>query len=175
MNKDIYLEQLYIQLSKYNLDSAMKHVTEYDYIISDMLEEETMEDVLSKLGNPEELASSIAEEFNYELNDSKQYEEPIWNRKHSYTSQKNNSTIIKVINILWIIASVIFFLSFFSIIIVFVILLGFLGSINLPTMIFMALGLVFSIIFILSLYMIVLNGKNMLVNRLWQDTESVVR
>lgn len=175
MNKDIYLEQLYTQLSKYNLDSAMKHVTEYDYIISDMLEEGTMDDVVSKLGSPEELASNIAEEFDYEINDSKQFEDPIWKRKPTYTSHTNYSTVIKIINVLWVIASVIFFFSFGVTAAGLVAVLALFAVVNVPSMIFFGLALICGIIFVIAMYMLVLNLKNLLINRLTENTESEVK
>lgn len=170
MNKDLYLEQLYKELQKYNADSPLKHVTEYDYIISDMMEETTIEEVIAKLGTAEELATSIAEEFGYELNKTNQFEESILNRKvvskEKYSTPTNYAPLAKVINIIFVIASVIFFISYVLSIIGLFIFIALFGVISIPAMIWSLLALLAFSIFIFALYQLVRNLKNSLVNKL---------
>lgn len=165
MSKDKYLEDLYKELQKYEADSVIRHVTEYDYLISDMLEESSIDDVIEKLGSSAQLAQSIADEFGYTLKKRKQFEEPIISRKRDYSTHRDNSIFVKVINVLFAIGSIVFFTGFISAIFglsVFVLLFfnGF-ANILLPLLTILAFS-----IFVFSLYMLVLNLKNLLVNRL---------
>lgn len=165
MTKDQYLEDLYQELQKYQADNTLKHVTEYDYIISDMLEETSIEEVIEKLGTSQELAQSIAEEFGYELKNTNQFEDPIINRKKRYTKHHSYELLAKVINILFVIGSIIFFLSYtISVISGLTIILIF-GAIGFP-LFFWILTLLAISIFVLSIYMLVLNLKNLLINNL---------
>lgn len=166
MSKDKYLEDLYQELQKYEADSVLKHVTEYDYLISDMLEDSSIEEVIEKLGSSEQLAKSIAEEFGYPLKKTNQFEEPIISRKRDYSTRRDNSIFVKIINVVFVIGSIIFFTAFISTIIglsLFVLMFGVAGY---ATVLWPLLTILTFSIFILSLYMIVLNLKNLLVNRL---------
>ncbi len=166
MNKDQYLEELYIKLGQYDIDSPLKHVTEYDYIISDMLEESTIEDVINQLGTPNDLATSIAEEFEYEFKNHKQFEEPIYNRKKKYNNTSSYSVLAKIINVLFAICSCLFFLTYGAMTISLLIIIGLLGIFSIPTMIFLMLSVIAFSIFVIALYMLIYNFKNMITNRL---------
>ncbi len=164
MNKDIYLEQLYNQLKKYNTDSVMKHVTEYDYIITEMLEEESdFEQIIKKLGTPEELAANIAEEFNYEAKSGNQFEEPLISRNKNYKSSKASSVVVTIINILFVILPVVYFFTLGSTLLGLIIINMVVGFISIPGMIFFYLALFTSFIFAIGLYMLILNLKRMLI------------
>lgn len=177
MNKDIYLEQLYKELQLYNTDSVIKHVTEYDYIISDMLEESTIEEVIEKLGTAPLLASSIAEEFGYELKKTNQFEDSILNRKvnnkEKYATTTNYAPVAKVINVLFVIASVLFFISYFVSVIGLFIFITLFGIVSIPAMVWSMLALLAFSIFIFALYQLVRNLKNLLVNKLTGNPSEV--
>lgn len=166
MSKDKYLEDLYRELQKYEADSVLKHVTEYDYLISDMLEDTSIEEVAEKLGSSEELAQSIAEEFGYQLKKTNQFEEPIISRKRDYSNRRDNSIFVKIINVVFVIGSIIFFTGFISTILglsLFALMFGIAGY---ASVLWSLLTILTFSIFIFSLYMLVLNLKNLLVNRL---------
>ncbi len=166
MNKYQYLENLFNELQKYQLDSVEKHVNEYEYIVNDMLEAgETMDAVIEKLGMPSVLAASIAEEFGYETKDQNQFQEPIINKNKSYNKQASD-VVIKIINILFIIGSAIYFVSLASsLLLILVILLAFplfgAGTITLFLLAFVAV-----ITFFISLYILALNLKRLLIIKL---------
>lgn len=166
MNKEKYLEELYQELQKYNADNVIKHVTEYDYLISDMLEESTMDEVIAKLGTSSELAKSIAEEFDYELKKNNQFGDPIISKKKDYTEINNNATLAKVVNILFIIASVFFFIFYFTSIFGVFIVIAFFGMVSFSTMFWLLLTLLAFSTLVFALYMLVLNLKNSLINRI---------
>lgn len=166
MNKEKYLEELYQELQKYNADNVIKHVTEYDYLISDMLEESTFDEVITKLGTSSELAKSIADEFDYELKKSNQYEEPIISKKKDYNDRTNNTTISKVINILFIIASVLFFIFYFTSVFGLFAIIAMFGLLSFSTLFWLVLTLLAGSTLVFALYMLVLNLKNLLINHL---------
>lgn len=173
MNKDQYLEQLYAQLQKYDADSVIKHVTEYDYLISDMLEEASFEEVIDKLGTSQALAQSIAEEFGYNLKNTNQFEEPIFSRKKNYGAQSNNSGLIKFINISFILLSIFFFSSYFLTLLGILIIIATFAIFSIPTMLWSLLALLTFSAFIISVYMLILNLKNLFVNRLLKKQSEV--
>lgn len=170
MTKDKYLEDLYQELQKYDIDSIVKHVTEYDYIISDMIEDDHTEDFNEKLGTPQELAESIAEEFGYELKNVNQYSEPIIGGHKDYGSQsQSNKVLITIINCLFIFFAIIYILTVGGT------LIGF-GSLALFTFAFSLGGGVLGLLAVLSatafsvgLFMIFLNLKRLLTNGLMTD------
>lgn len=170
MNKEMYLEQLYQELQKYDIDSALKHVTEYDYIISDMEDTEDFEAVIEKLGTGNELAASIAEEFGYELKRTNQFEDSILNKKvnskEKYSHRNTYAPLAKIIDILFVIGSIIFFLSYFITFAGLLVFILIFSVVSLPTMVWLLLSLVTLTIFVMALYMLVLNFKNMITNRL---------
>ncbi len=170
MNKEMYLEQLYQELQKYDIDSALKHVTEYDYIITDMEDSENFETVIDKLGAPNELATSIAEEFGYELKNTNQFEDSILNKKvnskEKYSYKSSYAPLAKIIDILFVICSIIFFLSYFITfagLLVFILLFS---VASLPAMVWLLLSLVTITIFVMAIYMLLLNAKNWITNKL---------
>ncbi len=173
MTKEKYLEDLYQALQKYEADSTLKHVTEYDYLISDMLEESTIDQVIEKLGSSSDLAQSIAEEFGYELKKTNQFEEAILNRKQQYSKRNTYETLGKIIDVIFVIASVIFLFGYIISalgLLAFIFILGFVGL----SSIFWILALLSFTIFVFSIYMIIRSLKNLLVNRLMGlDTPSV--
>ncbi len=172
MNKDIYLEQLYNQLKKYNTDSIMKHVTEYDYIITEMLEEESdFEQIIKKLGTPEELAASIAEEFEYEEKSGNQFEDPLISRNKNYKSSKASGVVITVINILFAILSVVYFFTVGATLLGLMLINMVVGFISIPGMIFFYIAMFTSFIFAIGLYMLILNLKRMLIMSLSKTGE----
>lgn len=172
MSKEKYLEALYQALQQYEADSTLKHVTEYDYLISDMLEESSIEEVIEKLGSSEELARSIAEEFGYELKKSNQFEEPIINRKKDYSNRNSYDLVAKIINVIFIIGSVIFFLSFGVSIVGALTAIFVFGLLGLSSVFWLFAVIAFSI-FIFAIYMLVLNLKNLLINRLVGNSQTV--
>lgn len=170
MNKEMYLEQLYQELQKYDIDSALKHVTEYDYIISDMEDTENFDTVIEKLGSANELAISIAEEFGYKLKNANQFEDSILNKKVNHKEKssykKNYAPVAKIIDIIFVIGSVIFFLSYFITfagLLVFILLFS---VVSIPTMIWLLLSLFTITIFVMAMYMLLLNAKNWVTNKL---------
>ncbi len=165
MTKEKYLEDLYQELQKYETDSTLKHVTEYDYLISDMLEDSSIEEVITKLGTSEELAASIAEEFDYNLKKSNQFEDPILNRKKDYSAYKNNDKIAKVINLAFKIVAIIFWIAYIVSALGTIIVFAIAGTLGLPTL-FWYLTLGAFTIFVYALYKLIQNVKNLLVNRL---------
>lgn len=171
MNKDKYLDELYIELQKYDASNPVRHVSEYDYIISDMLDEMSMEDVVSQLGTADVLAASIAEEFEYTFKDEKQFEKSILSSDKTYTMRnKDYSNIVKkIIDVIFVIGSIIFFLGLGGMLIVMVSVLA-LGSIAFgavaPSILFGFLTLSIALLGFF-LYMLVLNIKHWLVNRLF--------
>lgn len=173
MTKEKYLEDLYQSLQKYEADSTLKHVTEYDYLISDMLEDSSIEEVIEKLGSSEDLAKSIAEEFGYELKKSNQFEDPIINRQKDYSNRNSYDLVAKIINIIFIIASIIFFLSFGISVLGALAAIFIFGLFGLSSTFWVLAVIAFSV-FVFAIYMLVLNLKNLLVNRLVGDNQTTV-
>lgn len=173
MTKEKYLEDLYQELQKYEADSVLKHVTEYDYLISDMLDDATMEEVIEKLGSSTELASNIAEEFDYELKKTNQFEDPIISRKKDYSSRHDYSVFAKIINVGFLIVSIFFFFSYIVSIIGLLVFILIFGLVSLSTMIWLLLALIAFSVFVLALYMIVLNAKNLVVSRMFGNESEV--
>ncbi len=172
MNKQQYLDQLYTHLQKYNVNNPIRHVSEYDYLISDMLEEMTIEQVITKLGDAEVLAANIAEEFNYNLKDENQYAESIYHSGKDYSFHKKNYTpiIIKIINIAFIIFSIFYFSTAFSILFAFLGISIFASYYYFSMFGFFLLIILFilSILLSITIYMILLNFKRWLVNQIYQ-------
>lgn len=176
MNKDKYLDELYIELQKYDASNPVRHVSEYDYIISDMLDEMSMEDVVSQLGTADVLAASIAEEFEYAFKDEKQFEKSILSSDKTYTMRnKDYSNIVKkIIDVIFVIGSIIYFLGLGGMLIVMISALA-LGSIAFgavaPSILFGFLTLSIALLGFF-LYMLALNIKRWLVNRLFYREDS---
>lgn len=162
MNKNQYLEELYQELQKYNTDMVVKHVTEYDYIISDMLEDDNFDVVIEKLGNPQALAASIVEEFGYEPKQTNQYSNPIIGTHEKYEATQKNSTLITVLEILFVIGSIIYFLTVASLLFTIFVVVAVSAFISLGGTLLFILGMISSVVFFISLYMIVFNLRRML-------------
>lgn len=164
MNKDIYLQDLYKSLLKYDTINREKHVSEYEYIISEMQEGgETFDSIIEKLGTPVMLAASIAEEFDYQVIDQNQYQEPIYKRNYK---QQASPIIAKIINGLFIFGSIIYFIAIaasFILAMFFIIFFPIIGPI---TKFFSVITLLSSLIIAIGVYLLALNFKRLLINLL---------
>ncbi|WOO86537.1 hypothetical protein RZE82_05335 [Mollicutes bacterium LVI A0039] len=175
MNKNTYLDSLYQELQKYDCDSVVKHVTEYDYIISDMLEDDNFDAVIEKLGTANELAASIAEEFAYELKKANQFDEPILGSKREYTDpETRNKTLITVINIFFVIGSIIYFISVATTVFGLLLAAMVLPIISVATAVFLVLATLSSAVFALAIFMLALNLKRKLILNLSSNNVSEV-
>ncbi len=174
MNKDKYLEDLYNQLKQYNVDSIMKHVTEYDYIISEMIEEDneqSFDQVIDKLGTPKQLAQNIAEEFDYEQRNQTQFEEPLISKNKKYNPNKAGSVIASVINIIFVIIAIVYFITIGTSLLALILLNMMVGIISIPGMIFFYIAILAAFVCTIGIYMIMLNLKRMLVMSLEKTKE----
>lgn len=66
MDKQQYLKILHDELNNYEITDIYKHISEYDLLIDNLLQEElSMEDIITQIDTPQNLAIAIANEFNY--------------------------------------------------------------------------------------------------------------
>lgn len=181
MNKEKYLEELYNQLLTFEIASPMKHVTEYDYIIEDMLEEQTIDEVIAKLGTPTDLANSIAKEFNYQPKGVNQYSEPITGAKQYGGEVPKSNTAVSVINVLFIVFTVIYIIStlvsgisvIFTFFAIFAIFETAFPAVN--GYLAMGAGITLLMFLPITIYMIILNLKRKLIIYLNRDQAMEVK
>lgn len=169
MNKEKYLDELYQALQKFEIESPTKHITEYDYIIGDMLDDKSIEEIITELGTPEHLANNIATEFNYQPKQMNQYSDPIAGKKTYNPNQAPNSTLLKVVNVLFIIFTIIYFTTVIGSLFTGIIsLIGLnyvleLAVSNVSGFLLIGLGLVMLTVACTTFYMILLNLKRKLI------------